>query len=288
MKTALSWIAIVKVMVLQFVAIGLAPLDASGQERKIATRLPEYILEEVVLHEGGTYRGTIAESVPDEYLVFVTVSGKTLRFPMNEIEYSGPVRHAAVTNEMIYERPERLMEAPVTNRQSPERPQRLVSTLGKENLLRLESPDPDVDFHMLSSTAEGSFSSTYSYGTASMRSYKHICSAPCEISLPAGKYKLALSKSGNLPIETDEAVEVTQPSVLVGKVESKKHIRTAGWIILGAGNALGLGLMGAAADDLDEGLLLAGTTIALSSTVLALILILVKDDATIDVNPMSF
>lgn len=292
MKTTLSRIGIFKVLAMQLIAFVLAPVDAIGQERKIATRLPDHILEEVVLREGRTYRGTIAESVPNEYLVFVTVSGKTLRFPMNEVEYSGPVRRAAVTNGMTFERPERLFQRPVTNDVVLERPKHLVSTLGKENLLRLESPDPNVDFHMLSSTAEGSFSSTYSYGTARMRSYRHICTAPCETSLPAGKYKLALSKGGDLPIETSEPIEVVQPSVLVGSVESKQNIRTAGWVILGLGNAVGVGMMAAGADSdsegMDEGIMLAGLTVALSSMVLGWIMILVEDEAKIEVSPMSF
>lgn len=280
MKNRPARIHMVEVMAIQLLALAIAPERVLGQESGTGGEPPGPIYEEVVLREGKVYRGTIAEAVPNEHVVLVTLSGKILRFPMNEVSYYGPVRKPAATTTAVAFTPDR------------QDPEHVVSQLGKKNRLRLESPEENVDFHMLAATAKGSFDSGYGSGTAKVRSYKHICTAPCEIELPTGKYKLALSKGDGLPIETKEPVDISRPSVLTGKLISRQDIRTMGWVLMGVGSALGLGMMAGSIDDsedgLDDGLMIGGATIAVSSVLISLFLTMVDDEAEISVSPMTF
>jgi hypothetical protein len=64
--------------------------------------------------------------------------------------------------------------------------------------------------------------------------YEHICTAPCEATLPAGTYRLALSQGGGMPVEPRNAVTIERSSLLYGTYTSRKVLRTIGWVVLGA------------------------------------------------------
>ena len=62
--------------------------------------------------------------------------------------------------------------------------------------------------------------------------WKSLCASPCNGSLPAGTYRSAVSLDGEAPVETDERLELTQPSTLRGSYQSRSNIRTAGYVVM--------------------------------------------------------
>jgi len=62
--------------------------------------------------------------------------------------------------------------------------------------------------------------------------WKALCASPCSGSLPAGTYRAAVSVDGEAPVETDERLELTQPSTLRGSYVSHSSIRTTGYVVM--------------------------------------------------------
>lgn len=195
----------------------------------------------VRLKNGSLLRGTISELLTGESVTIVTVTGKTREFPMSEVEYAGPADRdpaAAARPASVAAQP---AAADVEARVSPEatkvRP--YVTRDGKEARLHLTSEPEGLTFHRQtgSAVALGPGGSAYATG------YDRLCTAPCDITLPAGTEVLALS-------DGDESPRVAEPisfppgkSQVVGNLESRAGTRIAGWTIAGASLIVGVALV---------------------------------------------
>jgi hypothetical protein len=71
--------------------------------------------------------------------------------------------------------------------------------------------------------------------------YEPLCVAPCETTLPAGTYRMALSIPGvAAPAQVGDAVAVPGPATLRATYRSNAGHRITGWTLLGVGVAIGV------------------------------------------------
>ncbi|MBI5532280.1 MAG: hypothetical protein HY898_06180 [Deltaproteobacteria bacterium] len=154
----------------------------------------------VVLNDGTTLRGTISELKPGRSVLIVLLTGESRRIPMSEVSYAGS---AAARN-------------------------------GGEGVpVQLRADKPAITFYYNASlTMRGD-------DKASAITYKRICTAPCETTLPPGSYIMALSKGTSTdPAPVEEPVVVNGPTSLQGTHTSYKALRVASAVV-GIGSAIG-------------------------------------------------
>ncbi len=200
------------------VAVPVRAEEAPSSETKVGPDI-------VRLKSGGLVRGTITELEPGVKVRGVSGSGKVFEFPMAEVAYAGPAdeRLAAPAAKQA------IPAAGADGAQPALRDGRELSTV------RLESEPPGLTFHRPGSSAVAF--GTYGAGVAT--NYERLCTAPCEVTLPAGTETLALSRPGGLP---REAGFVTIPAGrfrVTGAFESRAATRAAGWVIAAGSVVLG-------------------------------------------------
>lgn len=214
-------------------ALLLAAATASAEEASSAPKggvpadaapaQPAAAPDVVRLKDGSMFRGTISERVEGDYVEIVLVTGKTRRFTMDQVEFAG------VAASVPAPKPEPTKtEAPAGRKDV--RP--LVTIRGVEARVSLVAVEPNVTFHRRAATAIA--------GSIAATGYDEICAAPCEATLPAGTYTLALSKDKDKPVETDAVRIPAGTARLEGKFESRAGLRTG--LILGGVAAAGIGL----------------------------------------------
>ncbi len=174
----------------------------------------------VQLKNGGVYRGTIAELVPDDKVVMVLITGDTREFMFAEVQYAGP---AVATEE------------PPSSAANTIRVSRPL-TLRADNTvvpLRLESSGNKLSFYL---RVDSLVSKTLEHGKVSAAGYQLICVAPCEVNITRGTHVFALSPPKKPTTEADEPVTITGPGTLRGNYTSWGWARAIGQI-LGTGTS---------------------------------------------------
>ena len=243
------------------------------------------------------YRGTILELLVGDHVDLRLASGELKRFAMSDVAYAGPSTDAAPA------------PAPPTPPPPPPppppAPQPLVTLDAPPAKLHLEATGPDVDFHIR--TGEGTVTGFAYLGryfggyNAVAQDYEHICTAPCDATLPAGTHRLALSQGGHSPVEPSEPVTVTGPATVRGTYDSRQGVRIGGWILLGTSLAGMTGLMLASLQttqvcpssvcvtesSINGPLMGAGVAVGVVGSLVSAILILQRDTATIEVVPLA-
>ncbi len=271
---------------------------------------PEALPPDIVkLKNGSLYRGAIMELVAGDHVDVRLPSGETKRFPMGDVDYAGPASGAPGTTPAPSGLPAPPAPTPARSTPSP-----LVTIEGKAARVHFEAKTSETDFHIRTQDVElegggfgwGMRGGLYGFASSSEgHGYARICVAPCDATLPVGKYRLALSQEGKKPVEADGAVEIPGPSTVYGTYVSNRATRTAGWVILGVSVAAGLGLMIAGAahqdcqpvgsgfgsstsactSDPDTGLVAAGSVVTIVGALLSLAFTLQHDRAEITVEP---
>lgn len=189
----------------------------------------------VRLKNGGLLRGTISELVVGESVTIVTVTGKTREFPMAEVEFAGPADKAPSAAPATSTPPATPTAASAMPARASGEVKPYVVREGQEARLHLTSTPEGLTFHRQtgSAMAIGRGGSAYAEG------YERLCTAPCDITVPAGTEVIALSQ-GNEPPRVAEPVSFPAgESRLVGSFESRAGVRAAGWIILASSVVVG-------------------------------------------------
>jgi hypothetical protein len=208
----------------------------------------------VILKDGGMVRGTIAELVAGDHVTILTLTGATKTFNMGEVRYAGTASGApSATTEAPRDAPARSRSSFGTTHDDSSRTHPLITVHAAEARLTLRSDEPAVTFHVntASATTEGvgTFWGTRSSGvgtySATVVGYDRICTAPCEASMAAGTYTLALSSGDSKsPVPTEAPITLPSgASTLKGHYESNAGLRGVGWAAMIGGPLLGLGLM---------------------------------------------
>ncbi len=254
----------------------------------------------VKLKNGSLYRGTVMELVAGDHVDVRLPSGETKRFPVSDVDYAGAASAAPGA-----------APAPPA---APPPPRPLVTIDARAAKIHFEATSPDTDFHIRTEdvTVEGSGwgwgRGFYGFAsTAQAKGYAHICAAPCDATMPVGRYRLALSQAGKKPIEPDGPVTIDGPTTVQGKYVSYAGTRGAGWGLFALSLAVGMGIVLYAvanpsqncsssanafggggsfcSPQPDTGLVTAGTVIGILGPLLSLAFILQHDRAYISTTP---
>jgi hypothetical protein len=220
----------------------------------------------VRLKSGGMVRGAISESIPGSHVLIVTLTGDHRRFDMSEVEYAGPAQQAAAPASADPSS----AEPPKPKRPTPDAPPaarvkpRIVVHAG-EARVKLRATEPLTFYLMDSATHAVSRAST------AMR-YTALCTSPCEVSIPAGTHKMALSRDRKL-VETDALSIPEGNATIEGTYKDQSDTRAGGILLTVLGGiaativtpmlvlhnkrdtAIGVGLGGAASIGLGVGLI---------------------------------
>lgn len=193
----------------------------------------------VMLRNKGLLRGTISEYVPGSHVIMVTVTGETKRIDAAEVSYAGPASGAPNAGPAS--------GAPNAGHGGGHGQASLVTINAAAAPLTLRAEEPEVTFHlrtgeMNATGVANGFAMGYGRRRASMmpsttfislhgRSYGRICTAPCDATVPAGSYSMALSKGNGSPVEVEELVRVDGPSTLQGTYTSYSRLRITGVVV---------------------------------------------------------
>jgi hypothetical protein len=250
----------------------------------------------VKLKNGSLYRGTVMELVAGDHVDIRVPSGETKRFPMSDVEYAGPASGAPT--------PEPPQPAP-SPEPAPAAPRPLVTVEANEARVHLVATTPDTDFHIRTADATAVGWTGRGMYTAVARGYTHICAAPCNATLPAGKQRLALSQGGKSPVEPDEPVTIPEAATVRGTYVSYAGTRALGIGIMIASVAAGAIMVAAAfhtkqdcslqsvtgmctnTPDIDTGLVFGGLAVAVLGPLVGLPFLLQHDRAEITVEPLD-
>lgn len=194
----------------------------------------------VLLNNGGMLRGTISELVPNDYVVLVTATGEQRKLSMSEVKYAGPASGMPKEEPAAPTEPTPPKE-PETATPKEEKTKPFAVVYSKEARIHFESDTPGVTLHrrsVMTHVASG---------------YDELCAAPCDVSIPAGSYTLALSRGTGGPRQADDPVVVPRgDSVLHGHWHERSGTRTLGWVVMGAGIATGTYLMVTSSHDVEK------------------------------------
>jgi hypothetical protein len=241
-----------------------------------ATKPPDIVR----LKNGGLIRGTISELVPDDAVVILMVTGETRRVPMAEVEYAGPDEPA--------------------EHQAPAPKQRVKAPAEAEHdtssglTARLESVDVPITFFAR-------------YEMDGAGEYNELCTAPCDTTLTPGNYRFALAAPGGKePLAAMPTLRITGPGTIRGKYRSRSGLRGAGVLVLIVGTVTGVLLAVTATteeedcavtvtgpssprcqtvDVTSDVQLWTGITIAAASAITGLVLLTIRDSATVELVP---
>jgi hypothetical protein len=193
----------------------------------------------VRLKNGGLLRGRISELIPGESVTIVTVTGKTREMAMSEVDYAGPVAKDPQAAPPVTKPAERSVSETKVSGEEGEKRRPYVTVHGKEARLHVVASEPGITFHRQAGSAVAFGAGV----TATATGYERICTAPCEVSLPAGTETLALSKDQKSPLAAEPVTLPPGDSKLTGSIESRSGLRAAGWVVLIGGTVAGLAIV---------------------------------------------
>lgn len=198
-------------------------------------------MDVVMTTDGGMVRGTIIESVPGQYVVITLPTGETRRIEGTRVRYAGPASGApqsvaapAATYAPTYPPAPAAIAPPASD------PRRVS--------IRFRSAQTGVTVHRVTGTATATMSGGISgpgvvgsfSGVARGHSFARLCTAPCEMSLDAGEYQLALS-AGGLEVPA-QALVLDRDGTVTAEYWDNSGTRVAGWLTFFGGLIGGLAL----------------------------------------------
>lgn len=180
----------------------------------------------VVTIDGGMVRGTIVESVPNDRVVIVTVTGETRTIPWGLVRYAGlaasyvpPASPSAAL----------ATSPPPAATPSVPRP--------AEAEVRIETEEEGTGVYLQTLAAASHATSGFASARGTARGYDLLCIAPCTTTLRLGRHRIGLELARG-SITEFEPVNVTGDGVLRTVIESRSSERLTGSLV-GAGLLVG-------------------------------------------------
>ncbi len=274
-------------------AIGTTWAPGAQAQEATAASAPGALADLVKLKDGSLFRGTITALVAGDHVDLLLPSGETRQFAMSEVAYAGPAAAAAPA-----------APAPVPS-SPPVEPAYTVT--GRKVAVHVEADEPGMQ--LLVKAGQGVVSGGgYSFGGGGfvyggrVTDYAVLCSAPCDLGMPAGIHHLALSRASGGVLAVDPPVEIEQASTLKAHIESRKGVRVAGILILTTGIVGGLVLIGTSTSDqttcdtgfgcstareIDSTRFGAGLAVLTVGTIVGIVMMVTHDKASIEVVPSA-
>lgn len=191
----------------------------------------------VRLKSGTSFRGALVEHDPKGRTLLQTAEG-TRDFDSNDVAYAGPAAGDTGPGGAAPPVPATSAAPPVgtppTALLPPTPAPAPVSSAAPAvtgDVVQLNGTSPGIQFHLLG-------------GPAAAGVARPLCVAPCSTQLPAGSYRMALSKGLDSPKAVSEDVIVRANGTLEGSYANKKGARVGGVLLIVAGGIVGLAGLG--------------------------------------------
>jgi hypothetical protein len=222
--------------------IAFALLVASAPARAEDAAAPPDVVR---TRDGGMMRGTIVEKVPDDHVEILLINGQTRSLKMRDVIYAGPAAGdvGAVPPPPALPPPPPSWTPPTWTPPDP-----VANTAVDLGVARLElkSDQQGLTFHRKSGSSNGvglGWATGKNGGPIAMGftadHFERLCTAPCTLDIAPGTYRLGLSLDDGRVVPAQTALDLRGRVRLEGTYVSNAGLRTAGWIIFGAGSLLG-------------------------------------------------
>lgn len=242
----------------------------------------------VHLTNGGMLRGTIIENLPGDHVTIQLPTGETRTYPSAEVASAGP---AEVPQDIVPPPPSSGVMVPV----GPPRVARPggLPTYGPQGpaaptiRVHVESTSPELTLQQVTGTGTAIVSTGRSFATVMVDSFAPLCTAPCDVELPAHTYILGVSEGQGAARRGDHNLfTLDADTTLELEYESREGARIAGWIVFIGGALVGAGIMlggilaNSSTDDFVTWLI-AGSVVLAVSEIVGLALAFLNDHADI-------
>lgn len=193
----------------------------------------------VRLKSGASFRGALVEHDPRGRTLLQTDQG-TRDFDSNDVAYAGP---SAGDPSVVVTAPPVATTSAVPATTAPAAPTTAAATATAPpassappavtgDAIQLNATTPGVQFHVLGGPAPA---------TGGARA---LCVAPCNIELPAGTYRMALSRGLEPPLTVQQDVDVRSGGTLEATYGNHKSARVGGVMLIVAGSIVTLAGLG--------------------------------------------
>lgn len=228
----------------------------------------------VQLTNGGMVRGTIVENLPGDHVTIQLATGELRTFASAEVASAGPA-----AQDVIPPAPgTALVAQPRTAPYAPPSPTVRV---------HVEATSPDLTLQEVIGTSTGVVSTGRGFSTIMIDNFAPLCTAPCDVDLPARTYILGVSQGQGSARRADHNLFTIDGDMqLELEYESREAARIVGWIVfiggalVGAGVMLG-GILGETSGDGWIDYLIAGAVVLGVSEIVGLALAFLNDHADI-------
>lgn len=230
----------------------------------------------VQLANGGMLRGTIVENLPGDHVTIQLSTGELRTFPSADVQFAGPA--ASMPAQVVV--PPAPRSAPVALAAPMYGP--AVPTVR----VHVEADSPDLTLQQVTGTSSAIVSTGRSFATVMIDSFAPLCTAPCDIDLPAHAYILGVSQGQAGARRADHnLLTIDHDMSLALEYESREGARIAGWVtfLVGALAGAGLMLVGITSNNGDDFItwLIAGAVVLSVSEIVGLALAFLNDHADI-------
>lgn len=202
----------------------------------------------VVLRNGGLVRGSIVELVPGDHVVVRSLVGTVRTFAMSEVEYAGPERNRPPSTGTRADVPggstdderssdDRQSDGGAGRGETTVRPEIVVTTRRVRLSLRARDGE-DLTFYLVDAAGEAELGDV----TSRVTGIRRLCTAPCAVTLAAGRYRLALARHSDRPRELRRTLRLLGGARLTGYFDDRSTQRRVGGIVAAAAIATGVGV----------------------------------------------
>jgi hypothetical protein len=194
-----------------------------------AQPLPPDVVE---LANGGMVRGTIIENLPGDHVTIQLPTGEMRTFASAEVRHAGPTTVPAAPSGPVMGPP--LIAQPGVAYGPPPPAQPTVR-------VHVEASSPELTLQEITGTATAVVAMGRGYSTIAVDQFAPLCTAPCDVQVPARAYRLGVSQGQGQPRRADHNLfTLSHDTSFRLEYESREGFRIAGWIIFIAGELGGL------------------------------------------------
>jgi hypothetical protein len=198
----------------------------------------------VQLANGGMVRGTIVENLPGDHVTIQLATGELRTCPSAEVASAGP---APVAQEVVPPAPGGSLPTPLGRpmiAQPGPVPSYGPGPNGPTVHLHVEGTSSDLTLQQVTGTGTAIVSTGRSFATVMVDNFAPLCSAPCDIDLPAHTYVLGVSQGQGPARRGDHNLFTIDGNMsLELEYDSREAARIAGWVVFIGGALAGAGIM---------------------------------------------
>jgi hypothetical protein len=232
---------------LPLLALTLALLLATAFPASAQPSLPPDVVQ---LANGGMLRGTIVENLPGDHVTIQLATGDVRTFPSAEVQFAGPAASApGAAQELVPPAPSGALtvpsRGPILAQPGPIPPYGMAPMPSVPSVrIHVDATSPDLTLQQVTGTGTAIVSTGRSFSTVMVDSFAPLCTAPCDILLPAHTYVLGVSQGQGAARRGDHNLFTLDHDLsLEIEYESREGARIAGWITFIVGALAGAGIM---------------------------------------------